>query len=279
MKRSFVGMGIALLLITPAAWAQSATGDTGSDAGGLADNPPAENVRGGAVRERAPGRIIDFARARHRELSESRLGAQRSGETSALAAEPLAGGSSGSLTSLLGGSISDLISTFLGSGVAGGLGGMLGGTGTTDATGAAAGGSAGGDLSNLPPEVIQMLTGAGISLSDLSQKTREDTSQVSAGPSKTTFVAQDSGVPQERSFKVRWADAMLSTIFTSAAVGFQTQDFIDVLKDLFRPLFTPPDTDSDAGDGTPTGDGTGSGDGSSGDGDSTGDGDGDEPLI
>jgi hypothetical protein len=272
MKASLLGLLAALLLVIPPAGAQSSGGDpSDSSDSGLADNSPADNATGGAVQERAPGRWIDAARARHRDLADARLAAQRSGDTSSLAPEPISFGAADSLGGLLGGSLTDLISTFLGSG--------LGGSIATPTAGGQNGGTTGGggDFSNLPPEVIQMLAGAGISLSDLNQKSIQDSGD--SASDKTADRAQTSDSQTERDFRVRWADAMLSTIFTSVAVALQSQDVIDGLKDLFRPLFTPPetDTDSDAGDGTPSDGDDGDGDGGGGGG--SGDDGGGDPLI
>jgi hypothetical protein len=240
MKCSLVSLCVALLLSSPAAWGQSSGGDGSSGAGGYTDRPPADNVRGGAVRERAPGRIVDFARARHLGLRDARLAAQRTGDTAALAPEPAAaGGLGGSLSSLLGGSFSSLLNTFLNSGLSGALGGQ--------------GGTSGSDFSNLPPEVLQMLADAGISLSDLNQKQREDSGAESVDLAKSSSRAQTSGGQEQPRFIVRWADAMLSTFFTAITVGFQTQDFIGLLKDAFRPLFIPPETSSDGSNGSSDG--------------------------
>jgi hypothetical protein len=234
MKRSLVGLCIGLLLGSPTAWGQSSGGNGSDNAVGtsLADQPPAENVRGGAVRDRAPGRIIDFARARHVSLRDARLAAQRARETSALAPEPTAAGTSSSsgslLSTLLGGLSSGAISSLLSTG--------LSGTGST-----------GTDFSSLPPEVIQMLAGAGIDLKDLNQKSSEDSSAEVVTQPKSSSRAQTSDTQEQPKFIVRWADAMLSTFFTALTVGFQTQDFIDLLKDAFRPLFVPQDASTDGG--------------------------------
>lgn len=273
MKASLFGLSVALLLMIPSAWAQSSSGNqTDSPDTGLGSNPPADNVTGGAVHERAPGRWIDAARTRHKDLTAARLAAQRSGDTSSLLPGgppvPTPLGSTGSLGGLLGGSLTDLIGTFLGSG--------LGGSITTPTAGGQSGAttSGGGSFSNLPPEVIQMLAGAGISLSDLNQKSIQGTGDSTAD--KTADRAQSSDTQPERDFRVRWAEAMVSTIFTSVAVALQSQDVIDGMKDLFRPLFSPPDADGDTGDGNPSDGGGGDGGGNGGGG---GDGGGGDPLI
>jgi hypothetical protein len=254
MRCLLVGLGVGALLLSPTAWAQT-TGTSNSDTtdqnttSGLADRQPAENVRGGAVQERAPARIIDAARARHRGLSELRISAQRSGDTSILAPEETIFTSSGNggLANLLGGSLSSLLNTFLGSGL----------------TGTSSGGSSSGvDVSSLPDEVIAMLEGAGIDLKDLEQL-KENQDADAAAEAKTLSRSQTTTTTtqqEERKFIVRWADAMLSTFFAALTVGFQTSDFIDLLADALRPIFNPASADNsgttDGSDGAATDGGT-----------------------
>lgn len=242
MRCSLIAFCVALLFISPTAWAQTSGNN---DADTIGDKQPAENVRGGAVHQRAPGRVIDFARARHMALRDARLAAQRSGDTSALAPEPLAVSGSGDwLSNLLGSLSPSLINSFLNTGLGG-----SGGSGST--------GSTGDDFSNLPPEVIQMLAGAGIDLKDLNQKSNQESADTPFAQPKESSRMQTSGeTQQERDFVVRWADAMLSTIFTSLAVAVQTNEFIDLIKDIFRPLINPGDT-GDSSNGTSSGRGIG----------------------
>ena len=96
------------------------------------------------------------------------------------------------------------------------------------------------------------------------QKQKEDSLADSVSLPKSSSRAQTSGQQEERRFVARWADAMLSTFFTAATVAFQTPDFIDLLKDAFRPFLFPQN-------GTDEGDGSGSDGGQGGD---TGNGDG-----
>ncbi|MFQ5805423.1 MAG: hypothetical protein ACE5I3_03115 [Phycisphaerae bacterium] len=284
MRCSLVGVFVGLLLSSPAAWGQSSGGD-GNDnetiGANLAERSPAENVRGGAVWERAPGRIVDLARARHLALRDQRAVAQRTGDTSMLAPQPDAvGGLGGSLSNLFGdGSLAGLISSFLNSGLAGALGGPMGGSlqpaGNRAGAGTTTGADSGAiDFSNLPPEVIQMLAGAGIDLNDLNQRSREDAPAAADAQAKALARAQANNGQEQPKFIVRWADAMLSTFFTSLTVGFQTQDFIDLLKDLFRPLFIPQEAGADEADGTAS-DGGNNGSQDTGDGGQSDDGGGD----
>jgi hypothetical protein len=235
MRRLIAGSCTLLLLITPVTWAQTSQGQADS----LDDRQPSENVRGGAVHQRAPGRVVDFARARHMGLRDARLAAQRSGDTSTLLPESdTITGVSGSQNPFLG-----LISSFLNTGLGG-----------ASNTGTASGGtgSAGGSSSGLPPEVIQMLTSFGIDVNSLNLKANESSAADATAPAKEAETSQTSTTGSERDFVVRWADAMLSTMFTSltVAVSAQNTNFVDLLKSLFRPLFGLKDPNADASDGT-----------------------------
>jgi hypothetical protein len=231
MTRMLAAFCMFLLLVTCAAYAQTSTGSGDT----LADRQPAENVRGGAVNARAPGRIVDFARARHTGLRDARLAAQRSGDTSALL--PEAGTVTG-LGSYSGSSaLMGLVNSFLNTGT-----GTSGGTSTT-----------GGSTSGLPPEVIQMLTSFGIDVNSLNLRATEDSGGDTTALAKEAETSQTSTTQEESDFAVRWANAMLSTMFTSLtlAVSVQSTDFVELLKDLFRPLFGLEDPNAaDASDGT-----------------------------
>ena len=275
-----IGLCVVLLLVSPDAWAQQGTAASSTAVGtDLAERGPAENAKGGAVSNRAPGQIVRQALARHRESASLRLGAQRTGETWLLAPEPSSSsGLADSLSNLLGGLSPNLINSFLNSGLGGALGGQTGGTsgsgGSSLPGGSFTGGSgsvgnsgtSGSNSSSLPPEVIAMLQGAGINASDLNQKSREGTSRVSDANSKTSSLTQQTSVAaEEPDFLVRWADAMLSTVFTTLAIGVQTPDFIGLLKDALRPIFFPQDASADESDGASSADGAGdSGDSSDG---------------
>lgn len=235
MKCSLTALCVVLLLAAPNTLGQTTPAANIGEK--LSQNTPAHNVLGGAVRARAPGRIIDAARAQHVAMAKERLAAQRAGDTSSLLAESAAFGSTGSsglLDGLLGSAGSGLLGSLLNSGALGGLdiGNLIGGGSTGGTTGGSTGGTSG-----LPPEVIQMLLDAGINLGDLNLKGKDSgTSQV-----KSSTLTQQTNLPapEERRFVLRWGDAMLSTIFTAATVGFQTQDFIDIIKDAFRPFLVP----------------------------------------
>lgn len=50
--------------------------------------------------------------------------------------------------------------------------------------------------------------------------------------------------PAQDPFRVRWANAMLSTVFTSLTFAFQSSDFIGAIEDLLRPIIRPDLTNS-----------------------------------
>jgi hypothetical protein len=151
------------------------------------------------------------------------------------------------LGSLLGGNSSNLLGSLLSSGLLGSLTGSGGSTNTT------------GGTSNLPPEVLQMIEDAGIDISGLNLKSKDSATDSTATGAKTSTLTQQSNTntttttsTEDRSFGARWADAMFSTFFTAITVGFQTQDFINILKDAFRPFLIPGSSSStsDTTDGT-----------------------------
>ena len=281
MMRTLAALIVGSLVVP--AGAQVRNTDTTTQS--LADNPPAVNVRGGAVRERAPGRIVDAARSRHVELSRERLAAQRSRDTSSLATfDPTAAGGS-SFSNLLGGASSGLLNTLLGSGLAGSLtggsggglsfGNLVGGNrGTTGGSSAGTSGTTGG-TSNLPPEVIQMLQAFGIDPGSLNMKANNAATAQSKNP---VLTRQTSNPPiqEEPRFVVRWADAMLSTLFTAVTVGFAQQSFIDLLKSgikaMIEPFTVPTDATADSNGSQSDGESSGGDTASSGDtgGDSSG---------
>lgn len=204
--------------------------DTTDTTTALADQTPSENVRGGAVRERAPGNIISAARARHTELATDRRDRQTSGNTGDGQTDEQNGtstGSSGSsgLAGLLGGALdSGLLDTL--------LGGTSGTTGTTGGTG------------NLTPEAIQLLTDSGFNVGDFNLKQRDDTTSGTQVAKLGSRQQTTTPTTEEEPFRVRWADAMLSTLFTSLVFAFQTPDFISFIEDLIRPIIRPDLTDT-----------------------------------
>lgn len=212
-------------VIILAAAAVASAQDTGTTSDGLTDKTPFENNASGAVAGRAPGTIIQAALSKHTQANNDRLSRQRSGLTadssSDNASQATSGDSSGSLSSTL----SDL----LGSGILGSLGSSLSGlTGSSS------------DSSSLPPEVLALLQQAGI----------DPNAAIAAANSSTARVVDNSKVESrsqtttsQPSFRVRWTNAVLDTVFTSLVFAFQTPTFIDFLAQQLEPiLFEPADT-------------------------------------
>jgi hypothetical protein len=97
-----------------------------------------------------------------------------------------------------------------------------------------------------------MIAAAGIDISGLNLKSNNDDAAATTGeqPKESSRAQQPTNtVQEERDFVVRWGEAMLSTVFTSLAVAVQTTPFIDLIKDLFRPLFNLESPADDASDG------------------------------
>ncbi len=233
---------------------------------------PLEKVRGGAVRERAPGNVINQARERHRGFINRRVNGPRSGQpvesttgTTGTAANNAATG----LNSLLGG--------LGGSGLLGTLSSLTGGqlsmdqmnqinnllngtsgTGSSASSGAASGASSNSASSgsnpnipsNIPPDVIQTLVNAGFDLNELFPPS--GTSKVVAG---TTAVAADKSESRSQTnnttttpFPARWANAMLQTTFSALVLGFSSPDFVKLIEDALRPILLPGSIESGSSD-------------------------------
>lgn len=208
---------ICVLLLVATPYLNAQTTSTTSSATTLADNEPSVNAAGAAVRSRAPGTLVTAALARHTALRDARLEAQRSGDNSNLLPEESTSSSSSSSTS---GLLSDLLNSVLG-----------GSTTTSTSTGTST-----NNFSNLPDEVIQMLSSFGISLSDLQNAKQTNTTGDST--TKTSDSSQTTTATTETTpFRTRWANAMLSTLFSSLSVAVQSSSFITLLEDAFRPLF------------------------------------------
>lgn len=198
------------------------------------------NAGAAAMRARAPGNAIRSAIARHRAIIGERVTAAAAGKEldgTGLASGVVTGSTTGSLD------LNNLLGQFLASGAISGLSGLN--------TGALTGGTGGfttpGNTTNtssngLPPEVIQMLTEAGI----------DPNSVAPAGTNKTIDRSQTTTPPTtptvQPKFAIRWANAMLSTTFTAMAIGFASGDMVEFLTRTMRPFFVPQaNTDSDNG--------------------------------
>ena len=258
MKRSIL-TGVAMLSVTTAPWAQSATALTAAP----------ENSGG------TPGSWVQAAIARHKALIAVRVNAPRGGEAAGDRSNLLASaganawlGSGGtnatsagtattgsttldSLLSLLGGSSSSLSS------LAGLLGTSSTSTGSTTTTGSTA----------TDPRLAALLALRDANKSTSTEKASTATQQssvtASGSSSSTTRVggaavnrlpkveqrlqSSTTDTTTETPFAARWASAMLSTFFTAVTAGFQSTGFITFLKDGLRPLMYPTDS-SDSGD-------------------------------
>lgn len=252
------------LMVVPVAWSQTSTTTnstttnttTDTDKADPATGTPSENVGGGRISARAPGTWVRNALNRHSELHADRLGSARNGEASQESQQRFGTGSgTGTTTSGSGLDLLSLASNFLSGGGlqsltgTGGLGSLLGsltGTGSTQ-TGTAQSGSTidpttGLDTSGMTPaelaafqELLRLQQSQGSSQSTL--KAINTTGTVET---KVADRAQTTQQQTETPFRIRWSNAMLQTLFTSLAVGLQSNAFIEVLKDALRPIMLPP---------------------------------------
>jgi hypothetical protein len=190
-------------------------------------------------------------------LRDNRLAYQRgSGEASDVSnSDGGTGDSSGSGSD----SMADALSGLINSGGLGSLAGLLGGDfdlnsllGGTTGTG----GTTNPNVpSNLPPEVLQMLQGAGINIDDVfpadgSAAGTSKTSQRSQGgsilqdrwPGKSEAVSQTVD-DEEQSFVERWKEQMALTffrnLFNGITGGLSSQQLIENIEDFFRPILRP----------------------------------------
>lgn len=241
MKRYLLTIAAGLIL-AGAAHAQSTTGQTTTTTPTLASQAPAQNVRAGSVSARAPGLVIDAARARHTELRNARLALQQSGGERAETENSSGSDSSNSS------SIESLLSSFglgsLGSMDIGTISSLLGSTGGTTGTTTSTGSTTNSNIpSNLTPEVLAALSAAGININELYPPDEGDTSgsktMSSTGNSKDSDRSQTTGEDDEPKFVTRWTNSMLSTFFTAIVIGMQTPDFIELLANNLRPILRP----------------------------------------
>ncbi len=217
-----------ILAAASAALAQNTTTSSSS----LTDKTPFENTASGAVAGRAPGTIIQAALAKHTQANADRLSRQHSGLTAdSSSSDSSSTGTTGTSSSSLTSTLSDL----LGSGILGSLGSSLSGL-----TGSSSGSS------SLPPEVLALLQQAGIDPNAAIAAANSGSSNSSTARvvnDKTDSRSQTA--TSQPSFRVRWANAMLDTVFTSLVFAFQTPTFIDFLASKLEPiLFEPPKTSS-----------------------------------
>ncbi len=270
MNRFALTVGLVATLFIATGWAQ----DDDPNAT-LAEKSPAQNVRAAALHARAPSNWVNAARARHAELINARVNGPRFGNAVQDQQDQGAADSAGSTSGTSG--LGDLITQLTGSGALGSLANLFTGatglgTGTTAGTGSAATGAS-DDFPDIPPEALAMIEAAGIDITDLFAKSRDDNASGAIAELPSKDVVSRAQSQDSRKFHARLVDSLLSTFFTALSVGFQTSEFIDSLKGFLRPIFIPATpTDSGTPDSGDQGDGTADGGGGSG---TTGDGGGD----
>lgn len=247
MTRHLIALGFAMAGF-------SAFGQTTSAPAGLDEQSPQENARIGRVAERAPSRIIDEARSRHSGLRDNRLEYQHTGIAES---DGTASGGTTQSSSSTGGLDTSSLSNLLGSFLSGGGLNLLQGSNLFGSTSGGSTSTSTSTNSNIPsnitPEVIQMLQGAGIDINDVfpadsgtaKTQARQQSSDAQISnilldrwPNKSSQTAQTATSDEydnDPNFRIRWSNAMLSTLFTSLVVGMQTPEFINLIKDAIRP--------------------------------------------
>ena len=229
----------------------SASAQDASDSS-TAGKTPAENNQTGNIAARSPGSWVNQARQRHSGFINLRVkGDPRTADRSEML--PGSGGTSGSsdgglgalgsLLGLLGGSggtpgLSDLLDLADQAGVD--TNALLGSGGSTN-TGSSSGGN-GLTEDDLPQELLD--------LRDLANQQTQQIRNDSPFGGVDLFAAdKDDARSQQQNdeprFRTRLVDSLLQTTFTALTFAFQTPDFIDMLADVFRPIFAPPSDDTE----------------------------------
>ena len=270
MNRFAVTVGLVATLFIATGWAQ----DDDPNAP-LAEKSPAQNVRAAALHARAPSNWVNAARARHAELINARVNGPRYGNPVQDSQEQGTAGSAGSTSGTSG--LGDLITQLTGSGALGSLANLFtgatglgetststGGSGLLGSVGPSTGGTT-GSLAGIPADALAMIAAAGIDITDLFAKSRDDNASGAIAKLPSKDVVSRAQSQDSRKFHARLVDSLLSTFFTALSVGFQTSEFIDALKGFLRPVFIPatPTDNGAQGDGTADG---GEGSGTTGDG-------------
>ena len=270
MNRFAVTVGLVATLFIATGWAQ----DDDPNAP-LAEKSPAQNVRAAALHARAPSNWVNAARARHAELINARVNGPRYGNPVQDSQEQGTAGSDGSTSGTSG--LGDLITQLTGSGALGSLANLFtgatglgetststGGNGVLGSVGPSTGDTS-DSLAGIPADALAMIAAAGIDITDLLAKSRDDNASGAIAKLPSKDVVSRAQSQDDRKFHVRLVDSLLSTLFTALSVGFQTPEFIDSLKGFLRPVFIPatPTDNGAQGDGTADG---GEGSGTTGDG-------------
>jgi hypothetical protein len=265
MSRLLIIASITIGLFALPAWAQNSGSNN-------------DNLTVGAVHGGTPGSWVRAAIARHNELIDLRVNAARAGEEAGVrpTATGQTSGTSGTSSSL--GDLSSLLSLASQYGDLGSLGSLIGSltgstTGSTTDSGSGTGnytladlialGQAYGNQKTRNTQQTAASTSQGSSSSGTTQSSNQRVfgGAIARLPKPEERFQQATTQPSgsELGFGTRWANAMLQTLFTSLTLGFQSDAFIEALKDALRPLVLP---SSNQGSGT----GNGSGNGSSGNG-------------
>jgi hypothetical protein len=209
------------------ALAQSTTDTTSTDATVLAGKSALENS--GTYSARSPGSWVRSAIARHKSFIESRVTGPLAGEIPELPTETTSTSSTSST-----GTVTNTIANLL----------TGGSSGVTDLLGSLGGTGDGNDA--LVQYIMSLANANGSTNKSSNQKASQNTStkvqQRLADDTTTTTTTT------ERPFKARLLESWASTFFSAITVGFQSTDFIEVLKDALRPLVLPDSSDGN-GDG------------------------------
>ncbi|MCK4342867.1 MAG: hypothetical protein KAY37_14210 [Phycisphaerae bacterium] len=276
MTRLLTTASLTVLLFVYPAWAQSES----SDPYDLTTASPQQNARTGRVSARAPGNWIKAAIARHNEFIGLRVNGPRFGNAAA-DNQPDHANTGGSTSSGGFGSLFDLAGSLAGGldsfGGLGNLGDLFGGGTSVDTGGPSASGGSQYTIEDLLAirDAYADLEGANKTINN--KTTNESTStQTRYGRTFGGAIArlpkaeerfQDIESTEERSFKARLLESWATTFFGAVTLAFQTDAFVQGLKDLIAPLYLPPvesgqdnggtDADENGGD-SETGDGSGS---------------------
>lgn len=197
-----------------------------------------DKVKGGAVRERAPGLLLTQARERHQSFIDLRVNGPRFGEPVGSASAAAGGSTTGAGSTSdpdAGSSLDDVLGNLLSGDLD--LNDLAGAVTNNGLAPALLGTGVGGDVD---------VTGL---LDDLAGRSKSSTAQ-------TTTPDE----PAEPTFLNRWADELLQTTFAGLILAVSTQEFVDVIKDALRPLFgldTSSEDAADAGSAPTDGDGDG----------------------
>jgi hypothetical protein len=252
MKRGLLSVfAVGGLMSAASVYGQTTTTETTT----VADNSPTENLVTASAR--GPRVTVNAARARHLALRNNRLAYQHG---TADGSEVSNSTDSGTSTDSTTDGLSDALSGLINSGGLGSLAGLLGGDFDLNSLLGGTSGTTGGTNtnipSNLPPEVLQMLQGAGININDVfppddsagtsktSQRSQSSGSILQdRWPGKTEAVSQTADDTEEQSFVDRWKEQMALTffrnLFTGITAGLSSQQFIGNIEDALRPILRP----------------------------------------